>query len=68
MLTKATITVSAAVFLGLTSGALAAHSTHHRVAPGYGYDVRGGAAIQTVKPFTAEEKELFDRASRSSPL
>jgi hypothetical protein len=57
-------TLSAAVLLGLTSVALASHSRHHHAAPGYGLDIRGDAGIHNVKPFTEEERELFDRATR----
>jgi hypothetical protein len=69
MLTNTTMVLSAAILFGLAVPADAKQlPVHHPAGYGYALGTPSGVGAPAVQPFTPEEKELFDRASRSSPL
>jgi hypothetical protein len=72
MAAKTKMALAALIVLGSASAALAQsdNRTHHRGSVGRGassptiLESRSRAVNHAVKPFTAEEKAWFDRASR----
>jgi hypothetical protein len=69
MLTNTTMVLSAAILFGLAVPADAKQRpVHHQAGYGYALGIPDGVGAAAVQPFTPEEKALFDRASRSSPL
>ena len=64
MLTKTKIALATLLVFGSTSAMLAAsNKAHSRTSPTT-FEERNATANHAVKPFTAEEKAWFDRASR----
>jgi hypothetical protein len=69
MLTNTTMVLSAAILFGLAMPADAKQRpVHDQAGYGYGLGISSDVGAPAVQPFTPEEKALFDRASRSSPL
>ena len=65
MFTKSMIAISAAILLATASAAPAmVHPKAGHHGPGYGQSKVTAAAPQHLKRFTAQEKAMFDRASR----
>jgi hypothetical protein len=80
MSTRITIALAAALVAGTATAAMArtplhhphhsavyGHSQYQQAVPGYGFDTGSGTNAHAVRPFTQQEEELFDRASRSGP-